>query len=64
MEKRTTETLVRGMQTDGYKIRVRDIMVRITKDKLGMTLSLSNEDDVMLAIPLEPVKERLREVLK
>ena len=64
MEKRMTAKLVKGMQTDGDRICVRDIVVRITKDEHGITLSLSNEEDVMLIIPLEPVKARLKEVLK
>lgn len=64
MKQRTTAKMVKGMQTDGDSFLVRDIVVRITKDEHGITLSLSNEEDVMLIIPLEPVKERLREVLK
>lgn len=64
MEQRMTAKMVKGMQTDGDRIIVRDIVVRITKDEHGITLSLSNEEDVMLIIPLEPVKQRLREVLK
>lgn len=64
MIQRTTAKMVKGMQTDGDRIFVRDIVVRITKDEHGITLSLSNEEDVMLIIPLEPVKGRLKEVLK
>lgn len=61
---RTTTHVVRGMETDCDRISARDITVRITSDQYGKSISLSNEDDRMLMIPLEPIIPRLKEILK
>lgn len=61
---RTTTHVVGGMETDEDRIFARDITVRITSDQLGKSISLSNEDDRMLMIPLEPIIPRLKEILK
>lgn len=61
---RTTTHIVPGAETDGKTIITKDIVVRITSDQMGKTISLSNEDDVMLMIPLEPIIPRLKEILK
>lgn len=42
-----------------------DITVRITKDKRGKSLSLTNEElGIMLMVPLEPIEKELAEVLE
>lgn len=42
-----------------------DITVRITKDKRGKSLSLTNEElGIMLMVPLEPIEKELAEALK
>lgn len=60
----TTEHRIRGVQTDGDTIVPKDLTVRITSDRWGKTLSISNEEDVMLVVPMEPILDRLKEVLK
>lgn len=62
--KRTTTHEVIGMETDGNAFEVKTITVRITADAAGKSLSLSNEDDCMLCIPLEPIEDRLKEIMK
>lgn len=61
---RTTTHVVGGMVADGNRIFARDITVRITSDQYGKSISLSNENDRMLMIPLEPIIPRLKEILK
>lgn len=42
-----------------------DITVRITKDKRGKSLSLTNEElGIMLMVPLEPIEKELAEALE
>lgn len=42
-----------------------DITVRITKDKRGKSLSLTNEElGIMLMVPLEPIEKELAETLE
>lgn len=60
----TTMHLVQGIQMDGHHVQKRPIIVRITSDEMGKSLSLSNEEDVMLMIPIEAIESRLKEVLK
>lgn len=62
--KRTTTHEVIGMETDGDVSEMKTITVRITADGAGKSLSLSNEDDCMLCIPLEPIEDRLKEILR
>lgn len=41
------------------------LTVRITKDALGKTLSLADEDEsIMLAVPIEPIENDLRRMLE
>lgn len=61
---RTTTHVVRGMETDMDRICEREITVRITSDQYGKSISLSNEEDRLLMIPLEPIIPRLKEILK
>lgn len=61
---RTTEQRVKGLISDGYNIKGTDITVRITSDEMGKSLSLSDDDKILLMIPLDPVAQRLKEVLK
>lgn len=43
----------------------RKITVRITKDSKGKTISLADEkENVMLIIPLEPIEENLKQILR
>ena len=44
----------------------RKFIVRITADKYGKSLSISDEENggAMYVIPLEPVEERLRYIFK
>ena len=58
----TTITICEGMWSDAKTFRKDQIICMITADKRGMTLSLHNRK-VQLIIPLEPVADRLREVL-
>lgn len=61
---RTTTHDVDGFRMDHKGMRLTTITARVTKDELGATLSLADErDEMLLAIPLEPIAERLREVV-
>lgn len=59
----TTEHHIQGAQTDGFTITPKELTVRITSDASGKTLSISNEEDVMMLIPMEPILARLKEIL-
>lgn len=50
---------VSGLFSDGKRFNRTPVTVRITKDKNGQTLSLSDDNAVMLLIPLEPLKGML-----
>ncbi len=39
-------------------------IVRFTSDKLGETISLSNDETMMIVVPFEPVAELIEEVRK
>ena len=60
----TTTHRIQGMETDGDRICEKEITVRITSDRFGKSISLSNEEDRLLMIPLEPIIPRLKELLK
>lgn len=60
----TTEHTIKGAQCDGHYIIPKDLVVRITSDNNGKSLSISNEEDLMFMIPLEPVLNRLKAVVK
>ena len=49
---------VKGMIVSGNKIKNADIEVRVTVDKIGKTLSLSDGKRVLLCVPMEGL-ERL-----
>ena len=51
-----------GMKMDGIKMARTNITVRMTKDKMGMSISLC-DDKVMLLVPIEPIKKELKEML-
>lgn len=55
---------VLGTVSNGEYIRAEGITVRITQDKDGKSLSLSDDKKIMLLIPLEPIADKLREVLQ
>ena len=41
------------------------LTVRITKDVLGKTLSLADDDEsIMLAVPIEPIEKELKQMLE
>ena len=55
------ERKVRGMLSDGQDMKMADITLRVTVDRVGKSLSLTSEDDsIMLLIPLEPVQDLVR----
>lgn len=60
----TTEHKVKGVQCDGVVGYPKDLVVRITSDMNGKSLSISNEEDVMFIIPVEPILARLKEILE
>ena len=39
------------------------LTVRITSDKIGKSLSISDDENLMYMIPLEPILKRLKEVV-
>lgn len=53
-----------GMIQAGNYMRTQWVTVRITDDKNGKGLSLSDDKNVLIYIPLEPIAEKLREVLQ
>ena len=55
---------VLGTVSNGEYIRTEGIKVRITQGKDGKSLSLSDDKKIMLLIPLEPIADKLREVLQ
>lgn len=55
---------IAGMITTEKFMRVQSITVRITKDDHGMGLSLSDDRTTQIYIPLEPIADKLREVLQ
>ena len=66
--KRTTTHWVNGlMSSSDLGIIPAELSVRITNDDLGSSLSIADESPagiIMLTIPLEPIIQRLREVIK
>lgn len=56
-------TVPGAITTDKY-MRAQPITVRITNDANGQGLSLSDDREIMLYVPLEPIAEKLREVLQ
>ena len=58
----TTITTCKGMWSDENSFAIDEITCMITADERGATLSLHNRK-VQLIIPLEPIADRLREVL-
>ena len=63
---RTTVHTVPGVIFDGEKMFRQDLRVRITKSSWGTSLSISDDDKIMLHIKLDHpnILKRLREVLK
>lgn len=59
MAKRTRLKEVSWMAFAFGRVVELPIMVRVTKDSIGKTLSLSTESGIMLAIPLEPVEDMI-----
>lgn len=59
----TSEHRIQGAQSNGYTITPKELTVRITSDASGKTMSISNEEDIMMMIPMEPILRRLREIL-
>ena len=63
---RTTVHTVPGVIFDGEKMIRQDLMVRITKSSWGTSLSISDDEKIMLQIQMDHpnILRRLREVLK
>ena len=53
----TKEKIVEGLMSDGYKIKPKKITLRVTVDEFGKSLSLSDDETIMLHIGLEAVKD-------
>lgn len=53
---RTITRVTHGLKYDGHGMMQKTLIyVRITKDDIGASLSLSTDQNTMLMIPLEPV---------
>ena len=63
---RTTEHRVPGVVYDGTNMVKKDLIVRITKSSWATTLSISDDDKIMLHIQLDHpnILKRLKEVLR
>lgn len=62
---RTTLHDIAGMRFDKRGFYPSIITARITSDEWGKSLSLSDDkEELMLQIALEPIEERLKEVLQ
>ena len=60
----TIERAVKGLVFGGKGLmKARNIFVRITADDMGKTLSLSDDQNVMLLIPIEPIEKELKSAL-
>ena len=53
----TKEKTVNGLKSNGFYIKCKQITLRVTIDENGKSLSLSDDQKVMLMIPLEAVKD-------
>ena len=51
---------VDGCRSNGNQIWPERIVVRVTVDEHGKTLSLSNDRDVMLTVPMEGLEDLVR----
>ena len=61
----TTMHIIRGARIDEMNVIPKDLAVRITSDAHGKSMSISDDEGgLMLMIPLEPIIERLKEILK
>lgn len=63
---RTTVHTVPGVISDGEKMIQQDVTVRITNSAWGVTMSISDDEKIMLHIQLDHpnILKRLQEVLK
>lgn len=60
----TIERVVNGLVFGGEAVmKARKIFVRITADDIGKTLSLSDDQNVMFVIPIEPIEKELKSAL-
>ena len=60
----TIERVVKGLVFGGKRLmKERKIFVRITADDIGKTLSLSDDQNVMFVIPIEPIEKELKSAL-
>lgn len=62
----TTEHTIPGVIFDGEKMIRQNLTVRITKSSWGISLSISDDEKIMLQIQLDHpnILKRLKEVLK
>ena len=56
---------IEGLVFSGFLPRRTKITARMTKDKVGKSLSLADEKEgIMIEIPLEPIEKELREIVR
>ena len=60
----TKKVKVRGMKMSNNKMKIADIVVRVTVDKIGKSLSLSDEKQVMLEVPMEGLEKLILPAFK
>ena len=56
------EQRVNGMKFDAKGMRKLEITVRMTVDEHGQSISFSDDEDVLLMIPLESVSDLIKVV--
>lgn len=61
---RTEIKSINGMVTTESKTRPARIIVRFTSDHVGETLSLSDNDKIMISVPFEAVKPIIEKARK
>ena len=60
----TKKVKVRGMKMSNNKMKIADIVVRVTVDKIGKSLSLSDGKQVMLEVPMEGLEKLILPAFK
>ena len=56
---------VKGLNLSSGLYKESELVVRMTNDHIGKSLSIADEDNnIMLCIPLEPIENQLRKILR
>lgn len=56
---------VKGLNLSKGVYKESELVIRMTGDHIGKSLSIADEDnDIMLCIPLEPIENQLRKILR